>query len=572
MFPFDKFPAILLSTVLSFFSTAALCNADYNLGYEAAMAGNYKRAISLWKPLAEKGNAAAQYTLGWMYESGQGVKKNTKQALHWYRKAAEQGNVAAEYVLATMYKRGVGVKQNDKLAMQWYTKAANQGDAIAQFQLGKHFQRGAGVAQSDQQSLYWFEKAANQGHTMAQINLGRIYELGTGVDVDYKKTLYWYKKSATQNNALGQFHLAHMYEYGLGVEQDLNKAKSLYLLSAEGHYSPSAYKVGELYELGKGNDVDYKKAIKWYQQSAKKGHSSAQLKLGNLYREGKGTHKDIRSAITWYSQAAIQNNPAAHYQLALLYLQGVKSEQYTQLLKVNEKKAFHHFEAASKLGFALAHAQLAYLYEQGIATNVNMQRAAELYHQSNEPWAIERYRAINKRLMCHNTASTKLFSVQIACATRDILREQIKKNSITPIDEDSHNWSDTYFTGAIIRGTSQLKVTYTRENHFVSAEYTFIGRDDPTLIGKIKQKLQQRYGKPLKNSGDVEQGPASFEWQLEDGVHIKVDRDWPDTTTFVRYFVPEKQRELQAQQRISTDKNYIAPESQQQQATQVNLF
>ncbi|MGL5335663.1 MAG: tetratricopeptide repeat protein, partial [Enterovibrio sp.] len=40
---------------------------------------------------AEKGNAAAQYSLASMYAQGRGVGQDLKQAMQWYKKAAEQG-------------------------------------------------------------------------------------------------------------------------------------------------------------------------------------------------------------------------------------------------------------------------------------------------------------------------------------------------------------------------------------------------------------------------------------------------------------------------------------------------
>ena len=44
---------------------------------------------------AKKGDAAAQYNLGWRYEYGEGVVQDKREAAKWYRKAAEQGYPAA---------------------------------------------------------------------------------------------------------------------------------------------------------------------------------------------------------------------------------------------------------------------------------------------------------------------------------------------------------------------------------------------------------------------------------------------------------------------------------------------
>ena len=45
---------------------------------------------------AKKGDAVAQYNLGWRYEYGEGVVQDKREAAKWYRKAAERGHPAAQ--------------------------------------------------------------------------------------------------------------------------------------------------------------------------------------------------------------------------------------------------------------------------------------------------------------------------------------------------------------------------------------------------------------------------------------------------------------------------------------------
>lgn len=49
---------------------------------------------------AEKGAAAAQYSLGWRYEYGEGVVKDKQETAKWYRKAAKRGYPAAQKKLS----------------------------------------------------------------------------------------------------------------------------------------------------------------------------------------------------------------------------------------------------------------------------------------------------------------------------------------------------------------------------------------------------------------------------------------------------------------------------------------
>jgi len=557
MIKFLKLLPITISLLVATIIAEASTQAEFNEAYDAAQAGDYKRAIALWTPLAEKGEASAQYTLGWMFESGQGVKKNYQQAEFWYTKAAKQGDVAAQYVLATLHAKGSGLPLNNLEAVHWFTEAANQGDAAAQYKLGEHFRNGLGVKQNYKESLIYFTKAAEQGHIASQIIIGKIYQSGIGDKQNYKKAIRWYKKAAEQNNGLGLYHLAYMYEYGNGVPQNFTKAKALYLQSLNSQHAPSAYKLAEFYEHGKGVSVDFKEAYKWYNVSARKGNSDAQFKLGNLYKEGKGVERNIRTAIEWYIQASNLDHAPSHYQLGVIYEAGTLEKENNQSTNINYKKVLKHFQQASDLGYPEAHARLAYLYENSLGAEVDLIKAVSLYKKSPQPWAIERYQLLSKHLECFKTATTKLFSIDIACTTRQKLRDKIVEQGITAIDENNDNWSDTYFTAAVIPGSSELQITYTRENFFVSAQYTFVGRNNPELIEQVKNKLVSKYGLPMKQSGQIEHGPASFSWILSDNIKLTVSRAWPDTTTYILYLAPEKKLLQEAQQAQSNDKKFI---------------
>ena len=61
---------------------------DFAKGFAAYHSGDYVTALKQWLPLAEQGNASAQYRIGWMYGSGNGVAQDYAEALKWYRLAA----------------------------------------------------------------------------------------------------------------------------------------------------------------------------------------------------------------------------------------------------------------------------------------------------------------------------------------------------------------------------------------------------------------------------------------------------------------------------------------------------
>ncbi len=100
-------------------------------GMEAYDKGDYATALKEWRPLAEQGNAEAQYGLGVMYRDSRGVSQDYEQALRWYRLAAAQGHASAQYTLGLMYELGQGVPQDDVQAHLWASLAAEQGNERA---------------------------------------------------------------------------------------------------------------------------------------------------------------------------------------------------------------------------------------------------------------------------------------------------------------------------------------------------------------------------------------------------------------------------------------------------------
>lgn len=105
-------------------------------GVEAWSAGQYETAVQLWKPLADKGDADAQFNLAQAYKMGRGVPLDLARAESLYGKAAAHGHVqAADNYGLLMFQRG----ERDA-AMPYIAAASARGDARAQYILGvAHF-------------------------------------------------------------------------------------------------------------------------------------------------------------------------------------------------------------------------------------------------------------------------------------------------------------------------------------------------------------------------------------------------------------------------------------------------
>lgn len=175
----DRVRAGLGALVLSLSLAAAVDAGPFEDGVAAYKRGDYAAALRFWRPLAEQGDAAAQFNLGLTY----GLAQDYAEAVKWYRKAAEQGYAQAQHNLGAIYDNGSGVPQNYAEAVKWYRRAADQGHASAQKELGNMYAYGLGVPQDYVQAHKWY-------------NLAAAHDPGTGAAVN--RALVAHKMSPVQ--------------------------------------------------------------------------------------------------------------------------------------------------------------------------------------------------------------------------------------------------------------------------------------------------------------------------------------------------------------------------------------
>ena len=86
---------------------AAPAFADVKTGIDAYQRGDFATAVNTWRPLADAGDADAQYNLGQSYRLGRGVPVDAQIAESWFRKAADQGHERARNAYGlTLFQRG----------------------------------------------------------------------------------------------------------------------------------------------------------------------------------------------------------------------------------------------------------------------------------------------------------------------------------------------------------------------------------------------------------------------------------------------------------------------------------
>lgn len=157
-------------------------------------ARDYDTGLALIVPLAEDGDALAQFWLGSLYRFGvDELPQDLPEAASWLRLAAQQGYPEAQFMLGQMFDDGLGVPQD-------YVEAAN-----------------------------WYRRAALQDHSESQYNLARKYELGQGIQQDFVQAQMWLNILAarTADMELRERAISHNGAAMQMSDQQLSEAMSL---------------------------------------------------------------------------------------------------------------------------------------------------------------------------------------------------------------------------------------------------------------------------------------------------------------------------------------------------------
>jgi TPR repeat protein len=248
-------------------------SADYQKGLTAAKSGDFATALREWTPLAEQGNAVAQYNLGQMYRKGQGVSQDYKTAVKWYRLAAKQGDDSAQFLHGRGLIEGAGAFK-DEIASQLRIDGMNKLVLSAKNGFPNVLP-------------YLEEKARDYKRDSFQYSVGLIYRRGWGVAQNYGQAFKWFSLAAHHNQkgcskycGDAQNKLGMMYFCGkMSPQKNFNRPEGCthpYFLSGGDNQLP----------------LDFKAAYKYFQLAAKQSNKDAENNIGILYAEGLGVKKD----------------------------------------------------------------------------------------------------------------------------------------------------------------------------------------------------------------------------------------------------------------------------------------
>jgi TPR repeat protein len=156
-------------------------------GYHA---GDFAASVKALKYAADGGQPLAQWKLGQMYATGDGVPSDHHTAYQYFAQIIraydadrsdprERSIVASAFVSVGSYNLSgipnTSVRRSPERALEMFHFAAtNFGDANAQYQLARMYLDGNGVKRDARVAIQWLSHAAEKNHVEAQAVLGNI--------------------------------------------------------------------------------------------------------------------------------------------------------------------------------------------------------------------------------------------------------------------------------------------------------------------------------------------------------------------------------------------------------------
>src|SRR4249919_2959663 len=163
-------PKHLVAAAMVALLSAPLSAQSVKAGIEAWQKADYASAVAIWRPLADKGDADAQFNLGQAYRLGRGVSINLSAAQTWFQRAAASGHVDAQTTLGLLlFQNGDQVQ-----GLKWLKQASEQGEPRALLVYGTALYNGDGVPQDRVLGYAYVSRAASAGLAPAKDTLSQL--------------------------------------------------------------------------------------------------------------------------------------------------------------------------------------------------------------------------------------------------------------------------------------------------------------------------------------------------------------------------------------------------------------
>jgi len=205
--------------------------------------------VSVLKYAAENGNLAAQWKLGRMYQTGDGVPQDPYAAFNFFKQLAEryrdvrpnsanwQFSANAFVALGNYYKDGIpesGVVADWNQARIMYTTAAMVfGHPEAQFELGRMELDQASSASGRRHALRMLRTAYRKGHIGAQALLGHVLFQGEYMQRDAVRGLAMLSEARENAGPLHLEWISALQEEDFSLASEGERRRAIEIIAAQ---------------------------------------------------------------------------------------------------------------------------------------------------------------------------------------------------------------------------------------------------------------------------------------------------------------------------------------------------
>ena len=391
---------------------------------------DFQKALYWFTKASEEGYEKAKYQIGNMYEYGEGVKQNYLKALDYYievgkpiskntidkyKEIAENGDSELQYKLGYMYENGIGVPKNSKSAVYWYEKAAENGMRNANNRIAWLYYTGKFGVDAVDKAFELLKKHAEVGDASIQCLLANIYEYD---ECDYENAIKWYEKASEKGDGSSTHNLAILYFYGGGTEKNPEKAFELLKKAAEQGNEDSLEVLENLkeeYEKSKNKkeepksviinededsdeDEDWEDDDEWYEDTGEGEEES--IESDNIFDE----YEKVENEIKEKNQQTVKTSKDKEKELIELIINDISCPElpeeryfkdcknpdlafyklgemyyYGDSIQQDYYKAFRCYAKATELGNLYARRMLSFMYYYGEGVEKNYEKAVKLY-------------------------------------------------------------------------------------------------------------------------------------------------------------------------------------------------
>lgn len=343
-------------------------------------------------------------SLSLAYNNGIGVKQNHKQALRWAEKAARNGDLWSYWLLGYMYYYGNDdIEVDEAKAWDWLMKGKLRINTSCCSLLGDMCYHGHGQnGYQKKDCIPFYEEAVFLGGSFedAAISLYNIYSKGELTKKDIEKGLYYLKKAVDNNYPEACTIYGKLLTDLDSSYCDEFKGVKYLKIAAEAKNYEAIYTLGNLFRQGIGVPVHFEKGIEYVKRAADEGnYGRAQIAMADILSHITGLDNewydserdkalsseqieaDRKEAIA-YAEKAIENDYNFGYRIiAGIYWEMAGNKNYEDEAINNEwfKRQTKAYEVYKEEAYTLA-----LLYECGIGTSANSEKAIELYKEDVE--------------------------------------------------------------------------------------------------------------------------------------------------------------------------------------------